>query len=128
MRIATFVALGAAALMTALPAHAGPPVVWYAHDVFVGVNACTGLEETVTVDATIYEPVFGVSRSTSTITTSSGFSGTSAAEISVFHGTFAILNDVVYNAETGQRIHVHAVVIDDRVSDVTFSCIPAGQT
>jgi len=128
MRIATFVVLAAAALMTALPAYAGPPVVWYAHDEFVGVNPCTGLEETVTVDATIYEPVFGVSRSTSTISTSSGFSGTSAAEISVFHNTFAILNDMISNPATGQRIHVHAVIIDDRVADVSFTCIPVGQT
>ena len=128
MRIATFVVLGAAALMTALPAYAGPPVVRYAHDEFGGVNACTGLEETVTVDATIYEPVFGVSRSTSTISTSSGFSGTSAAEISVFHNTFAILNDMISNPATGQRIHVHAVIIDDRVADVSFTCIPVGQT
>ena len=128
MRIATFVALAAAALMMALPAYADPPVVRYAHDVFVGVNVCTGLEETVTIDATIYEPVNGVSRSTSNITTSSGFSGTSAAEISVFHEAFAILNDMLSNPETGQRIHVHAVLIDDHVADVSFTCIPVGHT
>jgi hypothetical protein len=128
MRIATFVALVAAALMAALPAYADPPVVRYAHDVFVDVNPCTGLEHTVTIDSTIYEPVNGVSRSTSTITTSSGFSGTSAAEISVFHEAFSILNDMIYNPETGQRIRVHVVVIDDHVADASFTCIPVGQS
>ena len=128
MRIATFLALAAAALMMALPAYADPPVVHYAHDVFVGVNPCTGLEHTVTVDATIYEPVNGVSRSVSTITTSSGFSGTSAAEISVFHEAFFILNDMLYNPATGQRIRVHAVLIDDHVANASFTCIPAGSS
>jgi len=128
MRIAMLVALAAAVLVTALPAYADPPVVRYAHDEFVGVNACTGLEETVTIDSTIYEPVNGVSRSVSTITTSSGFSGTSAAEISVFHEEFSILNDMTANPETGQRIRVHAVFIDDHVADISFTCIPAGQT
>ena len=128
MRIATFLAVATTALMMALPAYADPPVVSYAHDEFVGVNPCTGLEHTVTIDATIYEPVFGVSRSVSTITTSSGFSGTSAAEISVFHEAFSIINDVLYNPATGQRIHAHVVLIDDHVADASFTCIPAGQT
>jgi hypothetical protein len=128
MRIATFLALAAAAFMMALPAYADPPVVHYAHAVFVDVNPCTGLEHTVTIDSTIYEPVNGVSRSVSTITTSSGFSGTSAAEISVFHEAFSILNDVLYNPATGQRIRVHVVVIDDHVADASFTCIPDGQT
>jgi hypothetical protein len=127
MRIATVLALAAAALMMALPAYADPPVVHYAHEVFVDVNPCTGLEHTVTIDSTIYEPVNGVSRSVSTITTSSGFSGTSAAEISVFHEAFSILNDVLYNPATGQRIHAHVVVIDDHVADASFTCIPEGE-
>jgi hypothetical protein len=126
MRIATVLALAAAALMMALPAYADPPVVHFAHEVFVDVNPCTGLEHTVTIDSTIYEPVNGVSRSVSTITTSSGFSGTSAAEISVFHEAFSILNDVLYNPATGQRIHAHVVVIDDHVADASFTCIPEG--
>ena len=128
MRIATFVAVAAAALVTALPVYADPPVVRYDHSVFVDENPCTGLEHTVTIDSTIYEPVNGVSRSTSTITTDSGFSGTSAAEISVFHEAFSILNDMISNPETGQRIHVHAVFIDDRVTDFSETCIPVGQT
>jgi hypothetical protein len=128
MRIAAFLALAAAALMIALPAYADPPVVHYAHAEFVDVNPCTGLEHTVTIDSTIYEPVNGVSRSVSTITTSSGFSGTSAAEISVFHEAFSILNDMLSNPATGERIRVHAVLIDDRVADVSFTCIPPGQT
>ena len=44
--------IGAAAVMMALPAYADPPVVHYAHDEFVGVNPCTGLEHTVTIDST----------------------------------------------------------------------------
>ena len=92
MRIATIVAVAAAALVTALPVYADPPVVRHAHSVFVDMNPCTGLEHTVTIDSTIYEPVNGVSRSTSTITTSSGFSGTSAAEISVFHETSPLIH------------------------------------
>jgi hypothetical protein len=128
MRVATFLAVAAAALIAAMSASADPPIVHYDHLEFVGINACTGLEETVTIDSTIYEPVFGVSRSTSTITTSGGFSGTSSAEISVFHEKFAILNDTISNPTTGQRIHVHAVFIDDHVSDLSFTCIPPGQT
>ena len=128
MRIATFLALAAAALMMALPAYADPPVVHYAHDVFVGVNPCTGFEETVTVDATIYEPVNGVSRTVSTITTTAGFSGTSRAEISAFHESFFALNDMLYNPATRQRIHVHVVFIDNHVANASFTCIPAGQT
>ena len=126
MRRAVFVALAVAGLMSALPAQAGPPVVHYAHDVFVDTNPCTGLLHTVTIDSTIYEPVNGVSRSTSTITTSSGFSGTSSAEISVFHEAFSILNDMLYNPGTGQRIRAHVVLIDDHVANVSFTCIPAG--
>lgn len=122
------VALAAAALMTALPAHAGPPVVFSTHDEFPGVDPCSGLADAVTVDSTIFEPVFGVSRSTSTITTSSGFSGTSSSEISVFHEAFTIVNDMLYNPATGQRIHAHVVVIDDHVADVSFTCIPVRQT
>ena len=128
MRIATLFAVAAAVLAAAAPAYADPPIVRYDHLEFVDVNPCTGLEHTVIVDSTIYEPVFGVSRSTSTITTSSGFSGTSAAEISVFHGAISILNDVLYNPTTGQRIHAHVVLIDGHVADVAFTCIPPGQT
>ena len=129
MRFALLVALATAALLTAaLPAHAGPPVVFTSHEEFPGVDACTGLAETVTVDSTIFEPVFGVSRSTSTVTTSSGFTGTSESEISVFHEAFTILNDMLYNPATGQRTHAHVVVIDDHVADVSFTCIPVGQT
>jgi hypothetical protein len=128
MRIAILVAVAAAALTVAVPAYADVPIVHYDHLEFVDINPCTGLEHTVVIDSTIYEPVFGVSRSTSTITTSSGFSGTSSAEISVFHEAFSILNDVLHNPTTRQQIHVHAVIIDDRVADVAFTCIPRGRT
>jgi hypothetical protein len=44
----------------------------------------------------------------------------------IFHDAYFIVNDMLYNPATGQRIHAHVVIIDDRVANTSLTCIPAG--
>ena len=126
MRIAILALVVAAiGLATAVPAQADPPVVTYFHDVFTDIDPCTGLEHTVTIDVVHYEPVFGTSHSTDTITKSSGYVGRGVS-VGVFHDAFFIVNDMLYNPATGRRINAHVVIIDDRVANASLTCIPAG--
>jgi hypothetical protein len=98
-----------AALATALPAAADPPTVRHVQDVFVDINPCSGLQHVVTVDVTIYD--HGVSsHGRATITTSSGFVGR-GEETGVFDNGHFVLNHMLVNPETGQRIRAKLVVI-----------------
>jgi hypothetical protein len=126
MRIATLVLVVAAvALAGAVPAQADPPDVRSFQDVFTDIDPCTGLEHTVTIDVVAYEPVFGTTHATHTVTTSSGYVGR-GVEIGVFHDAFFTANDMLYNPATGQRIHAHLVIIGERVADVSLTCVPPG--
>ena len=78
----------------------------------------------VTIDTTSYEPVFGTRHTTHTVTTSSGFSGR-GEEVGVFHDAFFIVNDMLYNPVTGQRIHAHLVLLAGHVEQASLTCIPA---
>ena len=127
MRIVMVLAVTAAALVTAMPAYADPPEVSFFHDEFVDLNPCTGLNHTVTIDVTSYEPVFGTRHATHTVTTSSGFSG-GGVEIGVFHDAFFIVNDILLNPATRQRIHAHLILLDGHVEQASLTCIPADKT
>jgi hypothetical protein len=102
-------ALAGSALAAAMTAAADPPTVRHVQDVFVDVNPCTGLEHTVTVDVAIYDhgqSAHGVA----TITTSSGFVGR-GEETSVFDSATFVLNHMLVNSATGERIRAQLVFI-----------------
>lgn len=131
--LAVVVVFACGALTVAGAATADPPVVRQFQDVFVGVNPCTGLEETVTVDVTVYETSPGHGHGTHSISTSSGFVGR-GEETAVFHDDKIFLsNDTLLNAETGQRIHAQLIVVANpatgelQVFRLTLTCIPPGQ-
>jgi hypothetical protein len=111
------------ALAFAAPAVADTPTLTLHEDVFVAVNPCTGLEHTVTVDNYHWETADGVSHSKDVITTSSGFVG-GGPEAGVFHDTIFTINNMLYNATTGERIRAHVVVVDDHATSIAFTCIP----
>src|SRR6476646_5520493 len=119
-----FVALASIlALVFVAPAVADSPTFTLHEDVFVDVNPCTGLEHTVTVDNYHWETADGVSHSKDVITTSSGFVG-EGPEAGVFHDATFMINNILYNAATGERIRAHVVVVDDHATSIAFSCIP----
>ena len=121
-----------ATLAMAVPATADPPNVRQLQDVFVDVNPCTGLEHTVTIDVTIYE--HGASgHAVHTITTSSGFVGR-GEETSVFHDAIFVLNDILVNPETGERIRAQLHILsvgapsdEPRVFLSRVECLGAGR-
>jgi hypothetical protein len=113
------------ALTFAASAAADTPTPVLHHDVFVDVNPCTGLLHTVTVDQIHWETADGVSHSEDTVTTSSGFVG-GGPEAGVFHDATFIINNILYNAETGERIRAHVVVIDGEATSIALTCIPPG--
>jgi hypothetical protein len=134
MRLAlVLLALAGAVCVGALPAAADAPTVRHFQDVFDDVNPCTGLLHTVTIDVTAYSTVPGHHHATRTITTSSGFVGR-GEEVGLLHDDTFLLNDILVNAETGQRIHAHVIVVQNpatsepQVFRQTFTCIPAGRT
>ena len=121
-----------AALTGAGAATADPPVVRHFQDVFVGINPCTGLEHTVTVDVTAYETSTGHGHATHSISTSDGFVGR-GHETAVFDDTIFLSNDTLVNAETGERVHAQLIVVANpatselQVFRLTLTCIPPGQ-
>jgi hypothetical protein len=127
-------AVTGATLTSPLSAAADPPSVRQFQDVFVDVNPCTGLDHTVTIDITFYSVVPNhTHRATHAVTTSSGFVGR-GEEVGVFDSNIFLLNDLLVNAETGQRIHAQWIGVanpatgDLQVFRQTLTCIPAGQT
>jgi hypothetical protein len=129
--LVVLVAVAGATLAVALPAAADPPTVRHIQDVFVDINPCTGLEHTVTIDVTAYESRPGVHHATRVITTSSGFTGR-GEEVGVFHDNTFLINDILVNNDTGERIHAHAVLITNpatgelQVFRFALTCIPPG--
>jgi hypothetical protein len=127
----TLLAITAAALVGAIPASADPPTVRHFTDTFVDVNPCTGLLHTVTIDVTAYDIVPGHGHATDAITTSDGFVGR-GEETGIFHDNTFLANSVLFNAQTGQRIHAQLIVVanpatgDLQVLRQTLTCIPAG--
>lgn len=108
-----------------------PPLAFPFDETFVAVNACTGLDDTVTVTGTFYvyeRGVHGLShRLDRTITTSSGFSG-HGTEISVDHDRIFLVHDVLTNG-TGEHELADLVFVQDadgtvRVDRFSVTCVP----
>jgi hypothetical protein len=117
------------ALVVAVAASAGPPIVRQFSDTFVDVNPCTGLPHTVTINVTQYFVSAVLDRGTHEITTSSGFVGRGVeTEVGPDDEMF-LLNDTLVNAETGQRIHAQLIVVENpatgelQVFRQTLTCI-----
>jgi hypothetical protein len=128
-----FPTLVAALALAVFPAAASgdPPASFPFQDSFVGVNPCTGLEETVTVTGTFYvyeRGVHGLShRLPHTVTTSGGFNG-AGIEVSVDHDTVFVIRDVLTN-DAGQKTFAQLVVVHDadgtlRVERFELRCGP----
>ena len=121
-----------AALLVTVAASAGPPTVRQFTDTFVDVNPCTGLPHTVTINVTQYfvSPVLG--HGTHEITTSSGFVGRGVETEVGPNDEMFLLNDMLVNAATGQRIHAQLIeVINPATGELqvfrqTLTCIPPG--
>jgi hypothetical protein len=101
-------------------------------DTFVDVNPCTGSLHTVTIDVTQYIVNGNLDRATHVVTTSSGFAGR-GEETEVLPGdNIFSTNDILFNAQTGQRIHAQLIVVanpatgDLQVLRQTLTCIPPG--
>ena len=125
-------AVTAAALVGAISASADPPTVRHFEATFVDVNPCTGLSHTVTIDVTQYIVNGNLDRAMHVVTTSSGFVGR-GEETEVLPGDNLFLtNDILFNEETGQRIHAQLIVVanpatgDLQVLRQTLTCIPPG--
>jgi hypothetical protein len=126
-------ALAGASFAAALPASADPPAVRHFQDVFVDVNPCTGLDHTVTIDVTAYSTVPNhTSHAMHAITTTSGFIGR-GEEVGVFDDNTFLANDILFNPETGQRIHAQLIVVANpatgelQVFRQTLTCIPPAE-
>src|SRR5918995_226022 len=94
--------LAAATLAFSAPAFADRPTELPVLGTFTGVNACTGLEETVTASGTIFRHFHGDQEShlfPQTITTSSGFVGR-ATEVGVLHERIFVVNVMLTNDAT----------------------------
>jgi hypothetical protein len=125
-------AVTSAALVGAVTASADPPTVRHFQDTFVDVNPCTGLLHTVTIDVTQYFVSPVLDRGTHEITTSSGFVGRGQETEVGPNDEMFLLNDMLVNAETGQRIHAQLIAVVNpatgelQVLRQTLTCIPAG--
>jgi hypothetical protein len=126
----TFAAILVLALFPAAAA-GQPPTAFPFQETFVGVNACTGLDETVTVTGTffVYERgVHGLShRLPTTITTSTGFIG-HGTEISIDHDRIFLIHVVLAN-DAGQHAFAQFVMVQDaqgtvRVERFELRCAP----
>jgi hypothetical protein len=124
-------AITAAALAGAIPASADPPTVLHFEDTFVDVNPCTGSPHTVTIEVTQYIVNGNLERATHVVTTSSGFVGR-GEETQVRGDNLFLTNDILFNEETGQRIHAQLIVVanpatgDLQVFRQALTCIPPG--
>jgi hypothetical protein len=120
MKASLLLALAAAALAFSAPALADRPTEVPVLDVFTDINPCTGLEHTITVSGTIFRHFHGVQEShhfLHTITTSSGFVGR-GTEVSVLHERTFVVNGMLTNDATGERIRAHLVGIHDASGEV----------
>jgi hypothetical protein len=107
--------LAVAALAFSAPAVADRPSEQPLFEVFTGINPCTGLEDTITVTGTFFRHFHGdqeLYHLTRTITTSSGFVGR-GTEVGILHDRIFVINDLLTNDTTGERISVHFVGIHD---------------
>lgn len=127
---ALFAAMSAALLLP-VTASADPPTVRHVQDTFVDVNPCTGLLHTVTIDVTLYFVSPVLNRGRHEITTSSGFVGRGVETEVGANDEMFLLNDMLVNPETGQRIHAQFIVVTNpatgelQVFRQTLTCIPA---
>jgi hypothetical protein len=125
-------AVTSAALVGTVTASADRPTVRHFQDTFVDVNPCTGLLHTVTIDVTQYFVSSVLDRGTHEITTSSGFVGRGHETEVGLNDEMFLLNDMLVNAETGQRIHAQLIeVVNPATGELqvlrqTLTCIPAG--
>jgi len=111
--------LAAATLAFSAPAFADRPTEVPVFEVFTDVNPCTGLEHTITVSGTIFRHFHGDQENhhfAHTITTSSGFVGR-GTEVGILHERIFVVNDLLTNDTTGERISVHFVGIHDAAGE-----------
>jgi hypothetical protein len=104
-----------ATLALSAPAFADRPTEVPVFEVFTGVNPCTGLEHMVTVSGTIFRHFHGDQENhhfARTVTTSDGFVGR-GTEVGILHERIFVINDLLTNDTTGERISVHFVGIHD---------------
>ena len=115
----------------AAPASADPPLAFPFEETFTWVNACTGLEETVTVTGVFYvyeRGVHGLShRLDRTLETSSGFTG-HGSEISIDHDSIFHVQDQLTNGD-GQHLFGQFLFVEDaqgrpRVFILGLRCAP----
>ena len=112
--------LAAATLAFSAPAFADRPTEVPLFEVFTDVNPCTGLEHTVTVSGTLFRHFHGDQENhhfAPTITTSSGFVGR-GTEVGILHERIFVVNGMLTNDATGERIRAHLVGIHDASGDV----------
>jgi hypothetical protein len=124
--------LAAVTLAFSAPAFADRPTEVPHFEVFTAVNPCTGLEETVTVSGTFLSHFHGDQENhhfARTVTTSSGFVGR-GTEVGILHERIFVINDLLTNDTTGERMSVHFLGIHDasgefRVFRFTSECLGA---
>jgi hypothetical protein len=124
--VAVTLALG---LTAATNAAAEPPAAFPFEETFVGVNPCTGADETITFAGTffVFERGHGIShRLERTITTSSGFTGR-GNEISIDHDRIFLVHDILTNG-AGDHIRAQVVLVHDgsgtlRVERFDATCV-----
>jgi hypothetical protein len=112
--------LAAATLAFSAPAFADRPTEVPVLEVFRDVNPCTGLEHTITVSGTILRHFHGDQENhhfAQTITTSSGFVGR-GTEVGILHERIFVVNVMLTNNATGERIRAQLVGIHDASGDI----------
>ncbi len=123
-------AFAAAALMLSGPAAADRPTEEPLLDVFSDVDPCTGQTHVVTVSGTFFRHVHGDQghyRAIRTVTTSAGYVGR-GTEVGIQHDRIVVINDMLTNRETGERMRAHFVFVasksgDVRVERFILSCV-----
>jgi hypothetical protein len=122
----------AAMFAGALPAVADPPPSTTFTESFVDINPCSGLLHTVTITVTVYFPVpEHTAHAKHLITTSSGFIGR-GVEVGQFDDAHFIINDMLVNPQTGERIraqfHVTGAPSDPRITRNEVECVGGGSS
>jgi len=120
VQASVLLALAAAALAFSAPALADRPTEVPVLDVFTDINPCTGLEHTITVSGTIFRHFHGDQENhhfAQMITTSSGFVGR-GTEVGILHERIFVVNVMLTNDATGERIRGQLVGIHDASGDV----------
>ena len=122
VKVTVLFTMAVAALAFSAPAVADGPSEQPLFEVFTGINPCTGLEHTITVTGTFFRHFHGdqeLYHLARTITTSSGFFGR-GTEVGILHDRIFVVNDLLTNDATGERMRVHLVGIHDASGEFRF--------